>query len=209
MFNSIDHTQGPLKQRYLDRLSNVIDNALGECPRTMAVRVDLHLPEYRDIGDSIAHDADISSGLMKRFIESLDARINAHLERKRRNDIRVRSCNLRYAWVREFCEDGKAHYHVVLFVNKDTFMSLGSYAENGRGLASLIQKAWLSALRISGFNEYRTLVHFPENPRYYLNINANNFRQVYEDLSFRLSYFAKERTKSYSREIRSFGCSQK
>ncbi|HDR2751159.1 MULTISPECIES: YagK/YfjJ domain-containing protein [Enterobacterales] len=76
-------------------------------------------------------------------------------------------------------------------------------------IASLIQKAWLSALRISGFNEYRTLVHFPENPRYYLNINANNFRQVYEDLSFRLSYFAKKRTKSYSREIRSFGCSQK
>ncbi|HAM4462785.1 TPA: inovirus-type Gp2 protein, partial [Escherichia coli] len=27
-------------------------------------------------------------------------------------------------------------------------------------------------------------------------------------LTFRLSYFAKERTKSYSRDERSFGCSQ-
>ncbi|MDD8173357.1 inovirus Gp2 family protein [Escherichia coli] len=49
---------------------------------------------------------------------------------------------------------------------------------------------------------------FHDNPLYYLDVNATDYRAVYDKLTFRLSYFAKERTKSYSRDERSFGCSQ-
>ncbi|EPB3885881.1 inovirus-type Gp2 protein, partial [Escherichia coli] len=38
--------------------------------------------------------------------------------------------------------------------------------------------------------------------------HSAGYKEVYDQLTFRLSYFAKERTKSYNREERSFGCSQ-
>ncbi len=97
---------------------------------------------------------------------------------------------------------------MVLFVNNDTFNGLGSYGEDGTGLASLIREAWLSAIQLSQQPEYRKLVHFPDNPLYYLDVNALNYKTVYDKFTFRLSYFAKERTKSYNRNERSFGCSQ-
>ncbi|MEK8837845.1 inovirus-type Gp2 protein [Escherichia coli] len=46
------------------------------------------------------------------------------------------------------------------------------------------------------------------NQRPYLDVNAVGYKGVYNKLIFRLSYFAKERTKSYSNAERSFGCSQ-
>ncbi|CQR23565.1 Protein of uncharacterised function (DUF3296) [Yersinia enterocolitica] len=56
--------------------------------------------------------------------------------------------------------------------------------------------------------EHWALARFPDNPLYYLDVNSAGYREVYDQLTFRLSYFAKERTKLYSREERSFGCSQ-
>ncbi len=97
---------------------------------------------------------------------------------------------------------------MVLFVNNDTFNGLGSYKADGTGLASLIREAWLSALQLRHHPEYWTLARFPDNPLYFLDINSPGYSEVYAQLTFRLSYFAKERTKSYSREERSFGCSQ-
>nr|WP_267483580.1 MULTISPECIES: inovirus-type Gp2 protein [Photorhabdus] len=43
-------------------------------------------------------------------------------------------------------------------------------------MASLIQEAWLSALQLSHQPEYRTLIHFPENPLYYLDTNDAGYR---------------------------------
>ncbi|EOD8856448.1 inovirus-type Gp2 protein [Enterobacter hormaechei] len=42
---------------------------------------------------------------------------------------------------------------------------------------------------------------------YYLGANATDYCAVYDNLTFRLSLFAKEHTKSYSRGERSFVCS--
>nr|WP_261369671.1 inovirus Gp2 family protein [Yersinia bercovieri] len=71
-----------------------------------------------------------------------------------------------------------------------------------------MREAWLSALQMSHRPDYGTLARFPDNPLYYLNVNSASYKEVYDQLTFRLSYFAKVRTKSYSREERSFGCSQ-
>ncbi|MGM3172741.1 inovirus Gp2 family protein [Dickeya lacustris] len=197
----IDQSQAPFNEAYLSRMISVINNAVDEHPRTMAIRVDLHLPD---------DECNARQGLMSRFIESLDAKIEARYRSKQKQGKRTYSSHLRHLWVREVGEENqKSHYHVVLFVNNDTFNCLGSYDESGTGLASLIQAAWLSGLGLSNRPDYRTLVHFPENPLYYLDINAEDYRTIYDRLTFRVSYFAKERTKSYCREERSFGCSQR
>ncbi|EHW3355018.1 inovirus-type Gp2 protein, partial [Escherichia coli] len=85
---------------------------------------------------------------------------------------------------------------------------LGSYNETGIGLASMIQKAWLSAMKLYGWLEYRTLIHFPDNPLAFLELNKPGFMDKLDALTFRLSYMAKHRTKRYSSTERSFGCSQ-
>lgn len=197
----IDQTHAPFNETYLQRMINVINNAVAEHPRTMAIRVDLRLPD---------DECNVRQGLMSRFIESLDAKIEARYRSKQKQGKRTYPSYLRHLWVREVGEEHqKSHYHVILFVNNDTFNGLGMYDEGGAGLASLIQAAWLSGLGLSNQPSYRTLVHFPKSPLYYLDINTEDYQTIYDRLTFRVSYFAKERTKSYCREERSFGCSQR
>ncbi|XEH03966.1 inovirus Gp2 family protein [Edwardsiella tarda] len=203
-----DQHHSPFNQHYLQRIGAVLSNALQDHPRTTVIRVDLHLPEYRDVGDSIVCAPDISQGVMSRFIESLKAQITAYQQRKAREGKRTHRSSIRYVWVREQSALGNKHYHVALFVNTDTFNNLGSYDDQGQGLASLIQKAWLSALKMRDWPEYRTLVHFPANPMYYLNRNHPTYRDTLDAVTFRLSYLAKVRSKCYSASERSFGCSQ-
>ncbi|WP_165285906.1 YagK/YfjJ domain-containing protein, partial [Yersinia pseudotuberculosis] len=86
--------------------------------------------------------------------------------------------------------------------------ALGSYGEQGKGLASLVQNAWLSAMKKRDWPEYLTLVHFVDNPLAFLELNKPEFMDKLDALTFRLSYMAKQRTKRYSSAERSFGCSQ-
>lgn len=72
----------------------------------------------------------------------------------------------------------------------------------------MIQKAWLSAMKLYGWLEYRTLIHFPDNPLAFLELNKPGFMDKLDAQTFRLSYMAKHRTKRYSSTERSFGCSQ-
>lgn len=146
---------------------------------------------------------------MSRFIDSLKAQIAAYRHQRTRGGKRCHYTSVRYVWVLEQPEPGgKKHYHLALFVNTDTFNDLGSYDETGIGLASMIQKAWWSAMDKRGWSEYLTLVHFAKNPLAYLNLNKPDFRKKLDALTFRLSYMAKHRTKRYSSTERSFGCSQ-
>ncbi len=161
------------------------------------------------MGDSIVSDADLSPGLMSRFIDSLKAQIVAYRQRKAREGKRCHRSSVRYVWVMEQPElGGKKHYHMALFVNTDTFNTLGSYGAQGKGLASLVQNAWLSAMKKRDWPEYLTLVHFVYNPLVFLELNKSEFLDKLDALTFRLSYMAKQRTKRYSSAERSFGCSQ-
>ncbi|EAA5994100.1 inovirus Gp2 family protein [Salmonella enterica subsp. enterica serovar Sandiego] len=205
----VNQNYKPFNDIYLNRIGGVICNALQEHPRTTVIRVDLHLPDCGDVGDSIASEADLSQGLMSRFIDSLKAQLVAYRHQKAREGKRCHRSSVRYVWVLEWpLPDGKKHYHLALLVNTDTFNILGSYDEQGKGLASLIQNAWLSAMRVRDWSEYLTLVHFADNPLAYLDLNKLDFRKKLDALTFRLSYMAKQRTKRYSSTERSFGCSQ-
>ncbi|GKV79220.1 hypothetical protein PEC106568_43930 [Pectobacterium carotovorum subsp. carotovorum] len=109
----IDQSHAPFNEAYLQRMISVINNAVAEHPRTMAIRVDLRLPD---------DEFNARQGLMSRFIESLDAKIEARYRSKQKQGKRTYPNHLRHVWVREVGEENqKSHYHVVLFVNNDTF----------------------------------------------------------------------------------------
>lgn len=203
----LDLRQAPFNQHYLQRLSDVLQLAQDEYPRTLAIRIDLRLSPEWIAEDSVCCNPNTSGDLLSRFISSLRAKIAHYRHRLKRSGKRAHPCRLRYFWVREIDTAVYPHYHVVLFLNKDLFRGLGR-ADNPQSLWRMIQSAWTSALDLRDYDEYRSLVEFPDNPVYVLDTNANDYSEHYKRLVFRLSYLAKERTKAYSSRERSMGCSQ-
>ena len=148
----------------------------------------------------------MTTGVIKNFIASLDAQIQADLSRKKRRGQTARSCKVRYAWCKERSTSLSHHYHLVLLLNKDVYHSLGRFDQKGN-LSDMIKKAWCRALDIKA-NEGDTLVHFPDNPTYWLEQNSDKFDQQVDSLFKRVSYLAKVETKHYGDRTRSFGCSR-
>lgn len=211
MFNDalLDHRHAPFNPHYLERLEEVIDYALDEFPRTFALRVDLRFSPEWTADDSICCHPNTSSNVMARFTRSLIAKIKHYRQQRIQLEFRDYPNRLRYFWVREIDTSLHSHYHALLFFNKDLFRSLGSPVLGSSSLWSMIQEAWLSALRLTEHPEYRSLVHFPESGSYVLERDKPLFGQQYKDLVFRASYLAKEQTKHYSAETRSMGASQR
>jgi hypothetical protein len=207
--------QGSLESNnaiYLDRLLNTINLSLAEHPRTYAMRVDLRLPDLTGRHDCLSRDEIVSynrnrTNLMRRFTESLSAKVKAQGVWMRREGKRVHPCTVRYVWVKERDTAINDHYHIVLFFNKDRFHRAGEYSSDG-SLAAIIMAAWSSALGCSFASSFR-LVHFPKKNGYYLDENSQEFSQQYSDLFDRISYLAKKRTKHYGEGSRCFGCSSR
>ncbi|UPR30264.1 inovirus Gp2 family protein [Vibrio crassostreae] len=189
--------KGGLVLSYLDKLYDTIDKAVTQHPRTTAIRVDLRLAK------SLLFD---DTGVIKNFIASLDAQIQADLSRKKRKGQTARSCKVRYAWCKERSTSLSHHYHLVLLLNKDVYHSLGKFDQKGN-LSDMIKTAWCRALDIKA-NEGDTLVHFPDSPTYWLDKNSGKFDQQVNSLFKRVSYLAKVETKHYGDRSRSFGCSR-
>ncbi|WP_267865234.1 YagK/YfjJ domain-containing protein, partial [Vibrio parahaemolyticus] len=59
--------------------------------------------------------------IIKRFFESLKAKIKAQEKRMKASEKRVYPCHLRYVWCRERNKSDNDHYHLVLFFNKDRY----------------------------------------------------------------------------------------
>lgn len=195
----------PYIGEYLENITSVIEDAVNEHPRTIAIRCDLRFPGN--------YNPDIISNAVSRFTASLKAQLDASDNAKRRSGMRVHPCTLRYIWVREWSTARLWHYHVVLFFNKDRFFTLGRFKndlndmDENTNLSDRIQKAWASALRIP-VDEIKGLVHFPENPLYILDRGSPDFQRQYTSLFERLSYFAKDDTKHYGDGKNNFGCSR-
>lgn len=191
--------------QYLQGIEQVIANAVSKHPRTLAIRFDLHLPEWPNCPD---YPNPYDSTVISSFFASLKAKFKADIQRKLRNNTRVHLSTLRYVWVKEQSQTNKPHYHVVIFLNNDTYNAIGRYTEKGCNNASRIIEAWASALKFE-FNEARPLVHFPsDTPMYFLNLNSPDYLVVYFQLFKRLSYLAKLDTKQFGYGS-VFGCSNK
>lgn len=184
---------------YLARFRSTIHSALITHPRTLAVRVDLRLPEGYCVDDNKAIES---------FTPAIKSRLVALFKRKKKKNPgkQIHESGLHYIWVRESNQCGeKIHYHALLMFNKDCFWALGDYKKKGN-LADLITQAWLSALKLKG-DQYHPLVSFPENPCYHLFRGKLGATDDCQEVFQRIDYMAKHRTKQYSNKVRTLGCS--
>lgn len=191
---------------YKERIIDAIKKSVKEHRRTLAIRVDLHDPVIQDNGDTISCNANTDSGSISRFTNSLKAKLAADEQRKRKEGKRVHSNTLRYAWVREFTQNGKRHFHLFLFLNKDAYYHLGDFNLDEDTLRTMITSAWCSALSLTT-EEGQHLVQYPSNCKYTLN-RDDILNDIYpDDLLNRIDYLTKVKSKNFDDGYRSFGCS--
>ncbi len=200
-----------LNTHYLDRIILTMSKALKDYKRVHALRLDLRLPvsdseKYILRRDEVLNNTFNQKNIIKRFFESLKAKIKAQEKRMKASEKRVYPCHLRYVWCRERNKSNNDHYHLVLFFNKDRYFSSG-YRDNEESLVRLIMDAWSSALGEYVDNADR-LVQLVYKGTHYLDQNKYDFENKYQALFTRLSYFAKNRTKHYDEGKRCFGTSQ-
>lgn len=211
----VQSTCGLLVTNYLDRIDVTLSAALREYSRVCAIRFDLRFPSNYFSQDS---------SVISRFMESLSSRLEAEELRKRREGERVYPCRLRYMWVREKNSSLSWHYHVCIILNRDAYFTLGRFKlaaspkilgvlfadepEIRKNMAARINGAWASALGMS-VEQSKGLVEFPTRPVYHIDRNSRDWSQQHADLFYRLSYFAKAKTKFYGDGYNSFGCSRK
>ena len=190
-------------EEYLNTNFNVMNNALHTHARTLAVRVDLHLPPQTSDGTINT----FQEALITRFIKSLKSKIKNYIARNAQNGKRVHCPGVEYIWV---CEQGvlKDHYHLVLFLNNDTFRHAGAKrtGHSSSNLINMIVGAWGSALKVN-WDKAWDLVTIPPSASYRLR-NVNVYDTDYRDLFQRLSYFAKVKSKVYGGNQNSYGCSR-
>lgn len=202
------NSNGPLNINYMKRIQATLNKSLREYHRTMVLRIDLRLP------DDSPYEKD--PALVTRFICSLKSQKDADQLKKISLHKRTHHCRIRYVWVREFNKNGKKHYHLVLFFNKDTYAYPGSYKPDHEGnyhhnLAYMIMESWVRALKLQKEDDYQKhykLIHFPENCYAHLNRYSSTYLEDYENVINRLSYLAKEYSKDSSDNQRNIGCSQ-
>ncbi|HFV9295543.1 TPA: inovirus Gp2 family protein [Serratia fonticola] len=198
------NSHGPLNTKYVNRIQTTLNNSLREHHRTLVLRIDLRLPELSPYNTD--------STLITRFMESIKSQKNADQIKKISNNKRCHPCRIRYAWAREFSKNGKKHYHIALFLNKDAYAYPGTYKPNQDGgyhhnLALMIMEAWVRALKLD-HQKYYNLVHFPDNCYTHLDINEITYPNDYDVVMKRLCYLAKDYSKDNSDGQRNFGCSQ-
>ena len=201
---------GLSNQHHMDRIRETLDKSLQEYPRTFVLNLILRLPD-----ENYEHyKADPK--LITRFIESLKSQIEHTQKRKAAEGKRIRSCNVRYAWSREFGEEkGKKHYHVALMLNNDVYCNAGTYYPiQGlyiHNLALMIMEAWVRTLSLNvtpDYQKYYPLVHFVKEGDFRLDRKGKNFEYYYSQLDRSLSYLTKLATKDSSDGMRKFGCSK-
>lgn len=191
---------------YLQSIEHLMGRALQEHRRTLMLRVDLHYPQQVNCCD---YPFPYESNVISKFIASLKAKFKADLIKKQRNNTRAHHSNMRYIWVKEEGKSNQPHYHVAIFLNGDTYNSLGSYDNTVNNNAARITQAWASALDVELYVASH-LVHFPvDRPVYFLDVNSPSFEGTYNDAFKRLSYLCKQDTKHYDNSGRLFGCSHK
>ncbi|EBF8311780.1 inovirus Gp2 family protein [Salmonella enterica subsp. enterica serovar Tamberma] len=190
---------------YKESIIKTVHKAVLDHPRTLAIRVDLHDPAILDNGDTITCFANTEDAI-SRFTRSLKAKLSADTQRKQREGKRVYPNTLRYAWVREYSQPGKRHYHAILFLNKDAYYHLGDYSLDHNTLRTMIITAWYSALGLP-HEDHSHLVQFPDNRIYFLDREKVMNGRYPGDFIERVDYLTKGKSKSFEDGYRSFGCS--
>ncbi|EOV0096951.1 inovirus Gp2 family protein [Vibrio parahaemolyticus] len=192
----------------VNKIYEVLTQATNCFPRTFAFRVDLRFPRGYKFGETFPY--------MKKFFGSLESQITEELKRRKRRFSSVSEERLRYIWCKEIDKSENPHYHLVIFLNKDNFQSLGDFKRVIRDerkckhLYQMLLCAWSRVLGIE-LEEAHRAVHIPENTTYIVKtfegeVAAGN--EEFTKLFNRSIYLAKARTQAIG-VSRSFGRSSK
>ncbi|MCG9702997.1 inovirus Gp2 family protein [Vibrio natriegens] len=194
--------RGPLVTQYLERAFDTVHRALQCHSRTLAIRVDLHLPDTVQQYDT---------AVIHRFFKSLKEQIKHNRNQALKRNPHAHQTDVRYVWCKEQGVNNKPHYHVLLLLNAYAFNSLGdSSSVEGNNMATRIKKAWLSALGYHSEEDRRqkgTLVHFCEDGVY--RINAHHDDGTLAKVLYRLSYLCKADSKNFAHHQHQFGRSNR
>ncbi|WP_178863481.1 YagK/YfjJ domain-containing protein [Thiomicrorhabdus cannonii] len=168
----LQELNGPFIYKHLMQLIHLIKT---KAPKSVTVRCELLFPEgwsedrrlnrikivSEDGAESYIKNAYFSKDYFSRFIDSLEAKMEALRQRDRNrvttigNKPRVRMLDVDYARSIEFGGKGKGggmHIHALLFFNGQRFQSIGNLKSHGeneqelRLLKDMIHEAWASAL---------------------------------------------------------------
>lgn len=189
--------RGPYIYNYLQRIDQAIQAALQDHSSIMAIRVDLKLPPQFD-----GRSQPFKRPVFSRFIASLKAKIERRRAYTERSGMRFHNTKVHYVWTREFTQNGNPHYHCVLFFNKQTFRGLGEFNPRSQSLYGMISSAWASALEME-VDLADGLVSIPKNATYRIRRG-----EQYDDLFYRVSYFAKLASKKFGLASHNFGTSR-
>ncbi|EKO3870311.1 inovirus Gp2 family protein [Vibrio harveyi] len=192
----------------VNKIYEVLTQATNCFPRTFAFRVDLRFPRGYKFGETFPY--------MKKFFGSLESQIAGELKRRKRRFRTVSEERLRYIWCKEIDKSENPHYHLVIFLNKDNFYSLGDFKRVIRDeckckhLYQMLLCAWSRVLGIE-LEEAHRVIYIPENAAYKIRsfegeVVAGNYDFI--KLFNRSIYLAKARTQAIGAS-RSFGRSSR
>lgn len=172
--------------------------------RWAVIRVDLKAPKEHIL----------PQGAITDFIESLKSQLEYAQSIKPSAGKRPYDPMLRYVWVREWNGARYPHYHLALMLNRDAYFSLGDYSRlqsvdcsYDQMLAGRIYKAWGVALGLD-WTAAMNGVLFAPHPVSPLQVQHEDFEKQFRAVFYRLSYFAKKKSKVYGDGQRNFGMSQ-
>ncbi|MFV3334964.1 inovirus Gp2 family protein [Pseudomonas sp. NY15437] len=193
-----------LKSEYLENIHSLLSDIVMIHPRWTVIRVDLHVPAGCFLPQRAITD----------FIESLKSQLEHVRSVKAAAGKRAYDPMLRYVWVREWNGAGYPHYHLALMLNHDAYFSLGDYTKlqsvdcsYDQMLAGRIFKAWGVALRLDWAVAMKGVLFAPR-PVSPLQVQHEDFEKQFRAVFYRLSYFAKKKSKVYGDGQRNFGMSQ-
>lgn len=189
----------PMISEYLEMLHVMLQKAISDYPRVLAVRVDPVIPTI--ISDRMTLQD--HKQLIPRFIESFKAIIRHDHKRKRLSGW-VPPTKVRYAWCREIGTNGKPHYHCFLVLNHGAYHLPGRADSANENLSRRVSRAWYSALGVE-WNPQEPWIHVPENPVYWID---RGDPQSFQEAFYRASYLCKADTKIYGLGLRAFGTSR-
>ncbi|MEL7798102.1 MULTISPECIES: YagK/YfjJ domain-containing protein [Idiomarina] len=187
----------PYIEQYLDKLYEVFQRSFYNHPRTLVVCFDLHLPFYSQ--HSLVRNP------ITEFIENIKRGIKSYQLKQQREKKRIHHTQIEYvAKVEQTIESPLEHYHVVLFLNKDTFYNVGNLSHEDRTqLGRIIRHAWLKVHGIST-DSTAALLHASNPVSYSLEGPLTCLNKQHEVVFKRISYLCKEATTKYQGRHQSF-----
>lgn len=193
--------KGPFIKEYLEDLWQTIQRALACYPRVFAARIDLKFPDGYGMPVEL-----VSNTVMRRFIDSFEAQIEADQDKSRREGKRVHPTELFYFWVREVSSTRQTHYHFAFLLNDDAYHTMGRLQTERVNIFHRLQRAWSSALGLS-VPDVSGLVNVPENATFRLKRGVGH--PGVAAFFHRTSYFCKVATKDVGGRTRNRGCSRR